>query len=416
MEDIRKPLLVDSLAAVAGGAARPPRRRPTSSRRPASASAARTGWVAVVAGALFFPFMFFAPIIGMVPPQATAPALILVGFLMMTALTEAEEDAEGVQDGRKLAGIDFTDLGVGLGAALTIMIMPFTFSITDGIGMGFLAFMVVRAAQGRRRTCTRSCGSPRRRSSSTSSSRSCRTRSTGSSHRLIRSPGWQLAFLPATEQARLVRERRGLAGRARRALPRADRAARPGARRVRHGLRRRGARRRAREGDAAADAPFHGVPIPLKDLDTTAGIRTTFSSARSPTTSPTSTSRTSPAAAGRRVRHPRQDEHARVRDDGVHRLRAERPLPHAVGPVAGTPAARAAARRPRSRPGSAPIAQGSRRRRLDPHPRLVLRPLRLQGLARPGLERAVRAGHRASAPPGPLARTIARRRGATSTS
>ena len=82
--------------------------------------------------------MFFAPIIGMVPPQATAPALILVGFLMMTALTEAEEDAEGEQDGRKLAGIDFTDLAVGLGAALTIMIMPFTFSITDGIGMGFL--------------------------------------------------------------------------------------------------------------------------------------------------------------------------------------------------------------------------------------------------------------------------------------
>jgi len=68
---------------------------------------------------------------------------------MMTALTEAEEDADGVQDGRKLAGIDFTDLAVGIGAALTIMIMPFTFSITDGIGMGFLAFTVARTAQGR---------------------------------------------------------------------------------------------------------------------------------------------------------------------------------------------------------------------------------------------------------------------------
>ena len=139
MEDIRKPLLVDSLSAVAGGAA--------------SASGVgvggRTGWVAVVAGALFFPFMFIAPVIGMVPPQATAPALILVGYLMMTALTEAEEDAEGKQDGRKLAGIDFTDLAVGFGAALTIMIMPFTFSITDGIGMGFLGFTVVRTAQGR---------------------------------------------------------------------------------------------------------------------------------------------------------------------------------------------------------------------------------------------------------------------------
>ncbi len=151
MPDIRKPLLVDSLAAVAGGAAS------TSSATTYIESASgvgvggRTGWVAVVAGALFFPFMFFAPIIGMVPPQATAPALIIVGFLMMSALTEAQEDAEGRQDGRKLAGIDFTDLGIGLAAALTIMIMPFTFSITDGIGMGFLAFVVVRAAQGRSR-------------------------------------------------------------------------------------------------------------------------------------------------------------------------------------------------------------------------------------------------------------------------
>ena len=151
MEDIRKPLLVDSLAAVAGGAAS------TSSATTYIESAAgvgvggRTGWVAVIAGALFFPFMFFAPIIGMVPPQATAPALILVGFLMMTALTEVEEDAEGRQTGRKLAGIDFTDLGIGLAAALTIMFMPFTFSITRGIGIGFLAFVTVRAAQGRPR-------------------------------------------------------------------------------------------------------------------------------------------------------------------------------------------------------------------------------------------------------------------------
>ena len=149
LPEIRKPLLVDSLAAVAGGAAS------TSSATTYIESASgvgvggRTGWVAVVCGALFFPFMFFAPIIGMVPPQATAPALILVGFLMMTALTEAEEDAEGRQDGRKLAGIDFTDLGIGLAAALTIMFMPFTFSITDGIGIGFLAFVTVRAAEGR---------------------------------------------------------------------------------------------------------------------------------------------------------------------------------------------------------------------------------------------------------------------------
>ena len=54
-------------------------RRASGSRFPAQILG--TGWVAVVTGALFFPFLFFAPLIGMVPPQATAPALIIVGYL-----------------------------------------------------------------------------------------------------------------------------------------------------------------------------------------------------------------------------------------------------------------------------------------------------------------------------------------------
>jgi AGZA family xanthine/uracil permease-like MFS transporter len=91
--------------------------------------------------------MFVAPLIGMVPAQATAPALIIVGWLMITALTEAEEQAEGVP-ARKLAGIDFHDLAIGLSAALTIMVMPFTYSITNGIGFGFIAYVVIRIAQG----------------------------------------------------------------------------------------------------------------------------------------------------------------------------------------------------------------------------------------------------------------------------
>jgi AGZA family xanthine/uracil permease-like MFS transporter len=150
MRDIRKPLLVDSLSAVAGGAASSSSATTYIESASGVSVGGRTGWVSVVCGALFFPFMFFAPIIGMVPPQATAPALIIVGFLMMSALTESEELAEeGYAGGRKIAGIDFTDLGIGLAAALTIMIMPFTFSITDGIGMGFLAYVTVRAAQNR---------------------------------------------------------------------------------------------------------------------------------------------------------------------------------------------------------------------------------------------------------------------------
>jgi adenine/guanine/hypoxanthine permease len=149
MRDIRKPLLVDSLAAVAGGAASSSSATTYIESGSGVAVGGRTGWVGVVCGALFFPFMFIAPIIGMVPPQATAPALLLVGFMMMSVLTEAEEDAEGVQDGRKIAGIDFTDFAIGLGAALTIIFMPLAFSITDGIGFGFLAFVLARTAQNR---------------------------------------------------------------------------------------------------------------------------------------------------------------------------------------------------------------------------------------------------------------------------
>ena len=149
MREIRKPLLVDSLAAVAGGAASSSSATTYIESASGVAVGGRTGWVGVVCGALFFPFMFFAPIIGMVPPQATAPALLLVAFMMMSVLTEAEEAAEGQDDRRKLAGIDFTDFAIGLGAALTIIFMPLAFSITDGIGMGFIAYVLARVAQGR---------------------------------------------------------------------------------------------------------------------------------------------------------------------------------------------------------------------------------------------------------------------------
>ena len=300
MQEIRKPLLVDSLAAVAGGAAS------TSSATTYIESASgvgvggRTGWVAVVCGALFFPFMFFAPIIGMVPPQATAPALILVGFLMMSVLTEAEEAAEGEATGRKLAGIDFTRLAIGLGAALTIMFMPFTFSITDGIGMGFIAFVRRPGGPGpQARTYTPSCGSPRPRSSSTSWCRSSRTPSTGSELTPDTVAGMELAFLPATEQARLVREGEvSPLELVELYLERIERSTR--ARRLRHGLRRGGARRCAREDGEPAEAPFHGVPISLKDLDTTAGHPDDVLVARSSRqTFPTSTWHTSRSFARR---------------------------------------------------------------------------------------------------------------------
>ena len=167
MPELRKPLLVDSLAAAAGGAASASSATTYIESSSGVAVGGRTGWVSVVTGALFFPFMFIAPLIGMVPPQATAPALLIVAWLMISVLTEVEEEAESVETGRvdseeattaqptrttrprrTLAGIDFHDLALGLSAAIVIMFMPFSFSITDGIAAGFIVYVFIRAFQG----------------------------------------------------------------------------------------------------------------------------------------------------------------------------------------------------------------------------------------------------------------------------
>jgi AGZA family xanthine/uracil permease-like MFS transporter len=150
LPEMKKPLLVDSLAAMAGGASSTSSATTYIESGAGVGAGGRTGWVAVIAGALFLPFIFIAPIIGMVPAQATAAALIIVGYLMISSLTEAEEDAEpGTKAGGiRLAGIDFHDLAIGLPAALVIIIMPLTYSITNGIGFGFIAYTLIRAARG----------------------------------------------------------------------------------------------------------------------------------------------------------------------------------------------------------------------------------------------------------------------------
>jgi AGZA family xanthine/uracil permease-like MFS transporter len=153
MPELGKPLLVDSAAAAAGGFVSASSATTYIESASGVGVGGRTGWVSVVTGALFFPFMFLAPLIGMVPPQATAPALIIVGWLMISVLTEGEEEAEeeesgGVRADRKLVGIDFHDVALGLSAAIAIMFMPFTFSITDGIAAGFIAYVWIRICQG----------------------------------------------------------------------------------------------------------------------------------------------------------------------------------------------------------------------------------------------------------------------------
>ncbi|WP_287044933.1 NCS2 family permease, partial [Herpetosiphon sp.] len=126
-------LMVDSVAAVAGGVFG------TSSVTTYIESAAgvgeggRTGLTAVVTGILFLLSILIAPFAGVVPSEATAPALIIVGFLMCGGIRE----------------IDFGELEEGFPALLTMTIMPFSYSITNGIGAGFISYVVLKLALGK---------------------------------------------------------------------------------------------------------------------------------------------------------------------------------------------------------------------------------------------------------------------------
>ena len=93
----------------------------------------RTGLTAIVTGILFLAALFIAPIAGLVPGAATAPALIIVGVLMM----------EGVMN------IDFSDFTEALPAFMAIAIMPFSYSIANGIAAGLIFYPLVKIVSGR---------------------------------------------------------------------------------------------------------------------------------------------------------------------------------------------------------------------------------------------------------------------------
>ena len=91
------------------------------------------GLASVVTGLLFLLATFLAPLVEMVPYEAATPALVVVGFLMM----------------QQVKGIDWDDLEIAIPAFLTIVLMPFTYSITVGIGAGFVAFALIKAVRGK---------------------------------------------------------------------------------------------------------------------------------------------------------------------------------------------------------------------------------------------------------------------------
>ncbi|MFD8528798.1 NCS2 family permease [Streptosporangium canum] len=96
---------------------------------------ARTGLAALVTGGMFVLTLFFTPLATVVPAAAAAPALVLVGALMMT----------------QARNVPWEDLTLAIPAFLTIVMMPFTYSITNGVGAGVISYTVIQAATGQAR-------------------------------------------------------------------------------------------------------------------------------------------------------------------------------------------------------------------------------------------------------------------------
>ncbi|HVM08626.1 MAG TPA: NCS2 family permease [Acidimicrobiales bacterium] len=132
---VRRVLLIDSLAAMAGGAASASSNTSYIESAAGVGDGARTGLANLMTGALFLVALFLTPLVEIVPYEAASPALVVVGFLMMT----------------QVKNIPWDDYDIALPAFLTIVLMPFTYSITNGIGAGFVSYVVIKLARGRAR-------------------------------------------------------------------------------------------------------------------------------------------------------------------------------------------------------------------------------------------------------------------------
>jgi AGZA family xanthine/uracil permease-like MFS transporter len=126
-------LVVDSVAAAAGGAAAVSSNTSYIESASGVGEGARTGLASVVTGGLFLLATIFAPLVAIIPNEAAAPALVLVGFLMM----------------QQVRFIDWDDVEIALPAFLTVVLMPFTYSISVGIGAGFIFYVLLKVVRGR---------------------------------------------------------------------------------------------------------------------------------------------------------------------------------------------------------------------------------------------------------------------------
>ncbi len=131
--DSQKILVVDSLAAAAGGAASVSSNTAYIESASGVGEGARTGFASVVTGVLFLVATFLSPLVEIVPYEAATPALVVVGFLMM----------------QQVKAISWDDLEIAIPAFLTIVLMPFTYSITAGIGAGFVLYVILKVVRGK---------------------------------------------------------------------------------------------------------------------------------------------------------------------------------------------------------------------------------------------------------------------------
>ena len=132
VKDIKQILVVDSAAAAVGGVLGASSITTFVESASGAADGGRTGLTSIFAGLLFIVAAFFSPLISMVNEATTCGALVFVGFLMMT----------------DVADIDWTDLLEGLPAFFIVAGVPFTYSISNGIGFGFIAYVIVAAVTG----------------------------------------------------------------------------------------------------------------------------------------------------------------------------------------------------------------------------------------------------------------------------
>ncbi len=130
---IRGALLADAVATSAGAALGTSTTTTFVESASGVAEGGRTGLTGLVAAVLFGLSLFLSPIFLAIPSFATAPALVIVGFLMMTSVTK----------------IDFNDLTEGIPAFISIIAMPFLYSISEGIAMGVISYVIINVLCGK---------------------------------------------------------------------------------------------------------------------------------------------------------------------------------------------------------------------------------------------------------------------------